>query len=80
LIEATIMRGLSSWMRSQAAHAVEHARGEVLDQHVAGLDQRLEDLLALLVLGVEGDGALVVVQHREIEAVHVRGCRAAGRG
>ena len=35
------------------------------------LHQRLDDLLALRVLGVEGDRTLVVVQHREIEAVHV---------
>ena len=36
------------------------------------LHQRLEHLLALRILGVEGDRALVVVQHREIEAVHIR--------
>ena len=41
-------------------HAVERAGGEVLDQHVAGLDQPLDDLLALLVLGVDGDRALGV--------------------
>ncbi len=35
------------------AHAVERAGREILDQHVAGLDQRLEHLLALLVLGVD---------------------------
>ena len=53
------------------AHAVEHAGAEVLDQHVARLDQPLQHLLALRVLGVERDGALVVVQHREIEAVRL---------
>jgi hypothetical protein len=42
---------------------------EVLDQHVADLDQRLQHLLALRVLGVDGDRAFVAVQHREIEAV-----------
>ena len=52
-------------------HAIERAGREVLDQHVAGLDQALEDLHALLVLAVDGDRALVVVQHREIEAVHL---------
>ena len=51
---------------------VERAGREVLDQHVAGLDQAVENLLALGVLGVQRDRALVVVQHREIEAVHVR--------
>src|SRR6185312_3896164 len=52
-------------------HAIEHAGREILHQHVAMLDQRLEHLLALLVLGVEGDRALVVVQHGEIEAVGI---------
>ena len=51
------------------AHAVERAGREILDQHVAMLDQALEDLLALAVLGVDGDRALVAVEHREIEAV-----------
>ena len=53
------------------AHAVERAGREVLDQHVAGLHQALEDLHALRVLAVDGDRALVVVQHGEIEAVGV---------
>src|SRR5438876_640107 len=54
------------------AHAIEHAGAKVLHQHVAGLDQRGEDFLALRVLGVERDRTLVVVQHGEIQAVHVR--------
>ena len=54
------------------AHAIEHAGGEVFDHYVAGLDQRLQHLLALGRLGVEGDGPLVVVQHGEIQAVGVR--------
>jgi hypothetical protein len=54
------------------AHAVERAGREVLDQHVAMPDQRLEHRLALRMLRIEGDRALVVVQHREVEAVHVR--------
>ena len=33
------------------------------------LDQPLEDFLALGVLGVDGDRALVAVEHREVEAV-----------
>ena len=53
------------------AHAVEHAGAEILHQHVAALDQRGEDFLALRVLGVERDRTLVVVQHGEIQAVHV---------
>src|SRR6202012_2258256 len=53
-------------------HAVEHAGSEILHQHVAGLDQRGQDFLALRVLGVERDRALVVVEHGEIQAVHVR--------
>ncbi len=51
------------------AHAIERARGEVLDQHIAVLDQRFEHGLALRVLGVDRDRALVVVEHREIQAV-----------
>ena len=53
------------------AHAVEHAGAEILDQHVAMLDQRLQHLLALGVLGVQRDRALVVVEHGEIEAVDI---------
>src|SRR5690606_17591220 len=52
------------------AHAIQRARSEVLDHHVALLDQALKHFLALLVLGVQGHGALVVVQHREVQAVH----------
>ena len=54
------------------AHAVHGAGCKILHQHVAGLHQALEDLEALLVLAVDGDRTLVVVQHREIEAVRVR--------
>src|SRR5262249_29414723 len=50
-------------------HAIERARSEVLNQYITPLHQALEDLHALAVLAVDGDGALVVVQHREIEAV-----------
>ena len=50
-------------------HAVERAGREVLHQHVAVLDQALEDFLALGMLGVDGDRALVAVEHGEIEAV-----------
>ena len=50
-------------------HSIERAGREVLDQHVARLDQAVDDFLALRVLGVDRDGALVVVKHREVEAV-----------
>src|SRR4029077_15895114 len=52
-------------------HAIERPRREILHQYVTALHQPLQHLLALGLLGVEGDGALVVVQHREVEAVHV---------
>src|SRR6266581_2410837 len=52
------------------AHSVQGARSEVLDQHVATPDQGFQNLLALRVLGIDGDRALVVVQHREVETVH----------
>src|SRR5215468_9959810 len=51
------------------AHAVERAGREILHQHVAVLDQPIEDLLALGMLGVDGDRALAAVEHGEIEAV-----------
>src|SRR5262245_18570437 len=53
-------------------HTIERAGRKVLDQYVAPLHQALEDLHALAVLAVDGDGTLVVVQHREIETVHLR--------
>src|SRR5262249_27309545 len=54
------------------AHAIDGARGVVLDHHVALLDQLREDALASLGLRVQRDGALVAVQHREIQAVDPR--------
>ena len=50
-------------------HAVERAGGKILHQHVAFLDQPVEDFLALGVLGVDRDRALRTVEHGEIEAV-----------
>src|SRR6185295_8998365 len=50
-------------------HAVERTGSEILHQHVAMLDQPLEDFLALGMLGVDRDRALVAVQHREVERV-----------
>jgi hypothetical protein len=51
------------------AHAIERAGREILDQHIAVLDQAIEDFLALGVLGVDRDRTLVAVQHREVERV-----------
>ena len=53
------------------AHAVQRAGGEILDEDVTRLDEPVDDLLALRVLRVDGDRALVVIQHREVEAVGV---------
>ncbi len=53
------------------AHAIERARRKVLHHHVAVFDQRGEDLLAVLALGVQGDAALVVIEHGEVQAVDV---------
>ena len=50
-------------------HAVERAGREILDQHVALLDQTIEDFLALGMLGVDRDRTLAAVEHGEIEAV-----------
>jgi hypothetical protein len=46
--------------------------GEVLHEHVRAAQQLLADPLVLGRLQVERDAALVAVEHREIEAVHVR--------
>ncbi len=54
------------------SHAIEHAGAEILHQHVAFLHQCGEDFLALGILGVERDRALVVVEHGEIQAVDIR--------
>src|SRR5438309_693747 len=51
------------------AHPVERSGREILHQHVAVLHQALEHRLAAGALGVEGEGALVVIQHGEVEAV-----------
>ncbi len=51
------------------SHAVERAGREILHQHVAFLDQPVEDFLALGMLGVDRDRALRAVEHGEIEAV-----------
>jgi hypothetical protein len=53
-------------------HAVESARGEVLDEHIAFLHQRFEDRLPLRVLAVDRDRALVPIEHREVQTVHSR--------
>src|SRR6185312_11012217 len=53
-------------------HAVERAGREILHHHVAILDQLVEHALALRVLGVDRDRALVVVEHREVERIGVR--------
>jgi hypothetical protein len=53
-------------------HPGQRPGSEVLDEDVAFLDQAPEHLLALRVLRIERQRALVVVQHREIEAVHIR--------
>ena len=52
------------------AHAVQRAWRKVFDHDVADLDELGEDRLALFGLGIEGEGALVAVEHGEIEAVH----------
>ena len=51
--------------------AIERTGREVLGDHVAGLDEPGENRLASLVLRVQCDAALVVVQHREIQAVDI---------
>src|SRR5665213_2741333 len=50
-------------------HTVERAGREILNQHVALFNQRFQHAHALRVLGIDGDRALVVVEHGEIERV-----------
>src|SRR4051812_10674079 len=63
------------------AEALEHAWAEVLHDDVALLQEVDEYLLALARLHVDGDRALVAVEHREVERVGVRHVAqlAAGR-
>src|SRR5207237_2931924 len=51
------------------ALAIEHAGAEILDDDVAAPNQLLDHRLAFGRLQIDGDAALVRVQHREIEAV-----------
>jgi hypothetical protein len=51
------------------AHAIERAGAEVLDHDVGRLDQLLKHLLAVGLLGVQRKGALVAIQHREIQGI-----------
>src|SRR5262249_47828146 len=51
------------------ALAVEDARSEILDHHIAAPDQLLQYLLAAGRFEIDRDRALVRVEHREIEAV-----------
>src|SRR5688572_21034163 len=50
-------------------HPIERAGREVLHQHVAGLDQPLDDFLALRMLRIDGDRPLVAVEHREVQRI-----------
>ncbi len=49
--------------------AVEHARAEIFEDHVAAPDQILDDPPAARRFQIDRDAALVRVQHREVEAV-----------
>ena len=52
-------------------HAVQCPGRKVLHHHIAFFDEPGENFLALVVLGVQRDAALVVVQHREVKTVHI---------
>ena len=67
------MRGLSSWMRCQVNPMRSSAPGAKFSTSTSQvLDQGFEDLPSLRVLGVDGDRALVAIEHREVQAVHSR--------
>ena len=52
------------------AHAVHGARREIFDQHITSFDQLVQNLFALGFFGIQSDGALVVVEHGEVQTVH----------
>ena len=52
--------------------AVQRTGRKVLDQHVTLLDQLPKNLLSFWGLGVNGDAALIAVEHGEIQAVDIR--------
>ena len=54
------------------SHTIQRSGREIFHQNVAMLHQSFQHLLALLTLGVERHGALVVIEHREIQAVRIR--------
>ena len=67
------MRGIQLLdTRPSKSHAVKHAWREVLNEHVADFDESGEHLHPLRILGVDRDRALIVVQHCEVKAVHIR--------
>ncbi len=52
-------------------HAIERTRSEILHQHIAIFDQFFQNGLPALVLGIERDRTFVVIEHGEIEAIHL---------
>ena len=54
------------------SHTVDGTGSKVFDHHVTMLDELGKDLLALGILGVQREAALVVVQHGKVETVHIR--------
>jgi hypothetical protein len=62
------------------AEIVHRAGREILEQHIGALDHLAEQCAAALVLEVQGDGVLVLVQHREGQgrALARRGAPAPG--
>ena len=51
--------------------AVQSAGRKVFDQHVTLLDQLPKNLLSFWGLGVDGDAALIAVEHGEIQAIDI---------
>ena len=58
-------------VRPGEAHAIQRTRREVLHHDVAGLHQRLKHRLAMRIAPVDRDRTFVMVQHGEIQAVHL---------
>ena len=54
------------------SHSIYRTRRKILDQYVTGSNQALKDFFTFLILCIQSHGSFVVIQHCEIQAVHIR--------
>jgi hypothetical protein len=53
------------------AHPIQRTRGKILHHHVAGFYQFFQHVLTVRIAPIDGDRALVMIQHRKIQAVDI---------